>query len=1212
MSEKKVVEWRTVYVGDHERNKPFKFISNDVITARYTIWNFLFISLFLQFLRLANIYFLLVAVLQSIPEISPLAPFSAVTPLAFVLGVSLAREAVEDWGRHKDDKFVNNQHTEVYRPEGWVQVTWKEVLMGDIVRVKDKEPFPSDLVLLNSSEIDGVAYIETASLDGERNLKIRQALKETVRLLNHDDRSTADHPLKSFRPELNTELPNNSLYRFEATMKMDGQSYSLDAKQLLLRGAILKNTKWIVGIAVFTGHDTKLMQNGNAVRHKQSSVESMVNRLVVVIIAFELALCLLLGILSGIWSAENRANSSDYLGATSDTAAYTGFIAFWSYFLLVNTMIPISLIVAIEVVKLIQAFFINNDLKMYYAERDIPCRAVTSTLNEELGQVKYIFSDKTGTLTANKMEFKTCSIGGVSYGSVENDGIVSPKATGSPPSVTVAEKAAAKAAQNASSRPSVVSTDSRKGTANRKSVVPERSSAVSWSFSDQALHFEFRNPSSDSVSPISEFRGLASLKTQRDVVNEFWTAMSVCHTVIPETDEEGEFNYQGSSPDEVTLADAAKRMGFFFHTRNQDGVIVNKLGSDTFYEVLNVLEFNSTRKRMSVIVRTPENQIKLYCKGADSIILSRCKKSGQIFESSTREHLNKYSRHGLRTLAIGVAVLSEEQYANWQKIYHEASVSMEAREDKIFAAAELIEKDLFLLGATGVEDKLQDGVPETIESLQQAGINVWMLTGDKLETAVNIGTSCRLLNRSMTVFTVDGKTKEETKALIIKHKAVYERKRDEGAVTALVIDGSCLDWALETDLLDMFVNISIGCKSVICCRASPLQKATVVRVIKDRLKDTTTLSVGDGANDVPMIKEAHIGIGIYGEEGMQAVQSSDYAIGQFRFLYRLLLVHGRWSYIRVSHLILYFFYKNICFTFPQFFFAFYCAYSGQTYFDDWYITMYNLLFTSVPVVVRACLEQDINPEVGGVIERDLPRLYYVGQNRTIFTYRNFLLWWAAGFGDSLVAFFVPFYLYAEVAIDNNGYQMGFWGISCVTFTCVVFVVNLKICLHTMYWTWIHSLGVFGVSIGIYICFAFGYDILLDVHVYRIAATVWGNNNFWLIIALQLILCLVPDLAYRFYTLHYQPDPATIYRELAFLIRTKQAVPDIPVEATRAVNKREPMVLHSKSPMRRGPGDEKQFKSQVSLEVEDLDRGIELTPARTIMVQSSIAANSIRF
>eukprot|EP00742_Colponemidia_sp_Colp-10_P004432 GILJ01004732.1.p1 GENE.GILJ01004732.1~~GILJ01004732.1.p1 ORF type:complete len:1202 (-),score=174.20 GILJ01004732.1:68-3673(-) len=1143
MSEKQAVEWRTVYVSDHERNKPFKFVANDVITARYTIWNFLFISLFLQFLRLANIYFLLVAVLQSIPEISPLAPFSAVTPLAFVLGVSLARDAVEDWGRHKDDKFVNNQHAEVYRPEGWVQVTWKEVLMGDIVRVKDKEPFPSDLVLLNSSETDGVAYIETASLDGERNLKIRQALKETVRLLTHDDRSTTENPLKCFHPELNTELPNNSLYRFEATMKMDGQSYSLDAKQLLLRGAILKNTKWIVGIAVFTGHDTKLMQNGNAVRHKQSSVESMVNRLVVVIIVFELALCLLLGILSGIWSSENRASASDYLGATSDTAAYTGFIAFWSYFLLVNTMIPISLIVAIEVVKLIQAYFINHDLKMYYAERDIPCRAVTSTLNEELGQVKYIFSDKTGTLTANKMEFKTCSIGGVSYGSVENDGIVSPKAAagagGGVPSVVVAEKAAAKAAQNASSRPSAVSADSRKSTANRKSVVPERSSAVSWSFSDQALTFEFRNPSSDPVTPISEFRGLSSLKTQRDVVNEFWTAMSVCHTVIPETDADGEFNYQGSSPDEVTLADAAKRMGFFFHTRNQDGVIVNKLGSDTFYEVLNVLEFNSTRKRMSVIVRTPEKQIKLYCKGADSIILSRCKKSGQVFESATREHLNKYSRHGLRTLAIGVAVLSEEQYANWQKIYHEASVSMEAREDRIFAAAELIEKDLFLLGATGVEDKLQDGVPETIESLQQAGINVWMLTGDKLETAVNIGMSCRLLTDDMHILTLNTTTKNDTRLELAKLYAIYEEKTAQRIPVALVADGTCLDYALEEDLEYDLLCLAAGCKSVICCRVSPLQKAAMVQLVKKYLV-SITLAIGDGANDVSMIQAAHIGVGILGKEGRQAANSSDYCIAQFRFLWRLLFVHGRWSYVRIAHFILYFFYKNIAFTLCQFWFGFMNGFSAQTVFEDWYLTLYNTIFTAIGLVVRAVLEQDVNPHDSAYIKSVFPKLYSESQGNKHFTYSKFWNWFIFGVYHSLVVFLVPMFVFTNPALSSSGYTVGLWDFSLTVYSCVVLVVTLKLALDTEYWTWVTHVAVWVLTFPvIFYAFAFIYEQFDWSFMYLVANQIMATPQYWFCLLLAAALCLLPDLAYKSYLRMYQPSPTTILQEMRMLDRQKK-------------------------------------------------------------------------
>lgn len=219
----------------------------------------------------------------------------------------------------------------------------------------------------------------------------------------------------------------------------------------------------------------------------------------------------------------------------------------------------------------------------------------------------------------------------------------------------------------------------------------------------------------------------------------------------------------------------------------------------------------------------------------------------------------------------------------------------------------------------------------------------------------------------------------------------------------------------------MINDIMTQCESVICCRVSPKEKADVVRLVKDNL-GKITLGIGDGANDVNMIQEAHIGIGLYGKEGMRAVQASDYALPEFKALWKLLMVHGRWSYIRISEMILYFFYKNMIFTLPQVAFTTYNAFSGNSIYDDWYITCYNLAFTSIPLIVRAVFDQDLYYKKFIVSDKGkeisfrsnlreyYPFLYYIGQKGRIFTARNLLVWIlnGAAFGIGIFVMIMKF------------------------------------------------------------------------------------------------------------------------------------------------------------------------------------------------------------
>eukprot|EP00741_Cyanophora_paradoxa_P005050 tig00000851_g4892.t1 len=579
-------------------------------------------------------------------------------------------------------------------------------------------------------------------------------------------------------------------------------------------------------------------------------------------------------------------------------SATAGWVTF---LILYNNLVPISLYVSLELVKIYQARLMESDGTMYHDESDTPASARTSNLNEDLGQIRYIFSDKTGTLTRNEMEFKKCSIGGVAYGQLEDEGPLLKQPA----------------------RPAVGSSL----LSGRATAASDAGVAAQFDFADTRLLGHVREAHENAAR-----------------IDDFLRALAVCHTVIPERGHDAaHIVYQASSPDEGALMTAAKCLGYGFRGRTARSVTITVFGREETYEVLATCEFNSARKRMSVIVRTPEGRIVLYTKGADTVIFERLN-AAAAGKEALLEHLNDFATEGLRTLVIGRREIAQAEYDEWSRTFLAAATALDGREAKLDAAAELIEKELVLVGATAIEDKLQEGVPDAIATLAAAGIKIWVLTGDKVETAINIGFSCRLLTDKMVLIVINEETKKDVReSLLSKREQYKELIGFESENLAVIVDGKALRFVMEEkELMELFLTICKICKAVVACRVSPLQKAQVVKMVKDNVKPTPmTLAIGDGANDVTMIQEAHIGIGISGKEGMQAVRAADYAIAQFRFLKRLLLVHGRWNYKRVSKVILYSFYKNISFVLTLFYFGFYNGKSGTTLFESWLGAFWN-------------------------------------------------------------------------------------------------------------------------------------------------------------------------------------------------------------------------------------------------------------------------------
>ncbi|CAG2111469.1 unnamed protein product, partial [Medioppia subpectinata] len=851
------------------------FADNRIRTTKYTIITFLPKNLFEQFHRFANLYFLGIQVLNWIPGLPPLdghTVFARITafakevqllPLIFVLGVTAVKDIFEDYRRYMSDKRVNNSVCRVFDPslvclrvfntcvnlfrksDRFVKTKWEALRVGDIVHLSCDETVPADLLVLSASDDSGLCYVETSNLDGESNLKQRQVIK------GYANRGHTFTP-NQFTATIVCDPPNHQIYRFNGFItETNGEKIAINKDNLLLRDCILKNTDSIEGIVVYAGHETKAMLNNGGPRYKRSKLERFMNRDVIWCVIILLLMCISGSIGYGLWlSSYDDQRSVVFLnGSETESPVWDAFLIFWTFIVLYQVIIPLSLYVTIELIKLGQIYHIHKDQHLYDETngKRVFCRALNIT--EDLGQIEYIFSDKTGTLTENRMVFRRCSIGGIDYSHVR---------------------------ARVGSDTSLCSDDDSNGdfTLNPR-------------LKDELCLMSRRMPSEEETNG-SDQKTSYQLSAQNQRIQDFFILLAVCNSAVvskhphkcsnssdkisPLSKKSTESRspsptplkpiYESESPDEVALVIAAFRYSVKLLKRNSESVLLSLPSEGVIeYKVLNILNFDSTRKKMSIILRHQKtNEIILFCKGSDSRF----------------------------------AHMTEEEYNSWNILHKKAEQSIENNEELMLESHNRIECNLVLMGATGIEDSLQERVPEVIANLRSAGIVVWVLTGDKLETAVNIAYSCRLFTNAMDVIYLKIESKEESNRVLENHlkdlkaKGVTKRKSkqklskslscllktallgarmpERTAVDSnirnkrgLVVDGKTLSFVIEKESIGLFLELAQFCGSVLCCRATPLQKGSVVRAVKETL-NVMTLAIGDGANDVSMIQTADVGI----------------------------------------------------------------------------------------------------------------------------------------------------------------------------------------------------------------------------------------------------------------------------------------------------------------------------------------------------------------
>jgi len=593
------------------------------------------------------------------------------------------------------------------------------------------------------------------------------------------------------------------------------------------------------------------MLNSKKGRVKFSTVENKMSRYLIYILILQSLLCILCAILFGlvyISNIEKNAFLSKFVG----NVIVDSIIDYFTYLLLLNTMIPISLIITMEITKVIQGFFLIFDVGLYSKIREKYCKAGSVSLNEELGQVDYIFSDKTGTLTCNKMKFKYCVIGDVCFEFLRKNEIdIDQSKLG------------------------------KKDFDDLASQINFRRQKEIQTFTEQHLltlkksvnNSNFNKSKYPNFIIKSNFNNSINLPLDNNlkIHEEYFKALALNNECVV-SNKKGYLEYSGLSPDDIELVTASGMIGCELMKSNSTKEKKLRIyNEERIFEILNVIEFTSDRKKSSIIVKDGD-YIKLYIKGADSEMIPILHAdTNPHFKDQSNEFIELFSRQGYRTLMVGMKIFSIEEYKELNDRYVELSMSVDSdKQKKMDLLYKEFEKDIYLLGSTIVEDRLQDKVPETIRDLRLAGIKIWMLTGDKIDTAENIGKSCNLINDDLKLFKITNQPKytfddfiKKFEEFLIQKKVViedYKNKIEDLPIFSILIDLK----ETKNDFLDKekekkFVEISKYAKSVICSRCSPGQKSEVVKMIKESDRKLVTLSIGDGGNDVPMITEAHIG-----------------------------------------------------------------------------------------------------------------------------------------------------------------------------------------------------------------------------------------------------------------------------------------------------------------------------------------------------------------
>ncbi|OAL55553.1 phospholipid-translocating P-type ATPase-like protein [Pyrenochaeta sp. DS3sAY3a] len=1108
------ISQRTIAVGQLQTSR---FPANAVSNAKYTPWSFLPRTLYNEFSFFINMYFLLVALSQIIKPLRLGYLSTYIAPLAFVISITLGKEAMDDIARRRRDaeansegytvlKFEDNNTgngvapgqsslrqrgrltrqrnnpgrlTDIEDEEQQVATTslatcsyWEVVKpsrslrVGDVVKLGKDQRVPADMVLLKSYSTDntptpapldgqpdqqtpsidttiatnssGEAFIRTDQLDGETDWKLRltspltQGLDvgEYTRL-----RVVAGKPDRKVNEFYGTvELPPKSHRQYdphdqgEPPSTEQTQSAPLSIDNTIWANTVVASSCTLLAVVVYTGPQTRQALSTSPSRSKTGLLELEINNLTKFLCIFTLSLSFILVALARFQEIDGRQ----------------WYVSMMRFLILFSTIVPVGLRVNLDMGKSVYAWFIEHD-------KSIQGTVVrTSTIPEDLGRIEYLLSDKTGTLTQNEMVMKKIHIGTVSYANEAMDEVSSYV---------------------------------------RQCFTPPAGEAAS-----------FVTPSSAYSAPLT-----SATRTRREIgsrVRDVVLALALCHNVTPTTEEEdGEMvtSYQASSPDEIAIVKWTEAVGLKLLSRDRESMVLLSCDSGNAVvrvRILNVFPFTSEGKRMGIVVKfyhgslsspsEEDGEIWFYQKGADTVMTTIVAANDWLDEETAN-----MAREGLRTLVVGRKKLSAQAYQDFSTKHAQASLALNNRDTAVAnVVKQYLEHDLELLGITGVEDKLQKDVKPSLELLRNAGIKIWMLTGDKVETARCVAVSSKLVARGQYVHTI-----EKMKRKDLAHSSLdFLRGKTDAC---LLIDGESLALMLS-HYRQEFISIAVQLPTVVACRCSPTQKADVARLIREYTKKRVCC-IGDGGNDVSMIQAADVGVGIVGKEGRQASLAADFSIEQFCYLVKLLVWHGRNSYKRSAKLSQFVIHRGLIISICQTVYSISSSFEPNALYKDWLLVGYSTVYTMAPVF-SLVLDRDVDESVANLY----PELYAELKTGRSLSYKSFFIWVAVSiYQGSLIQGLSELLVGVGSSSLND---LTFKKMVSISFSVLVVNELIMVAMEVTTWHWIMIASIVGTA-GIY----FGSIPFLDGY-FELAYV--SSLAFWWKFAVVAAVSLVPPYAVK--------------------------------------------------------------------------------------------------